>query len=112
MLVNSDMGARPHQESKLSEGFTVRLNTPTLIVCSDTVKLTAQFVAQNGKQFEAALMQKEDRNHHFDFLKPQRPLNLYYTKLVEQYTRVCVLLENRPVGSLQCHGNHGQAARR
>lgn len=54
----------------------------------DVVKLTAQFVARNGRQFLTQLMQKEQRNYQFDFLRPQHSLFNYFTKLVEQYTKV------------------------
>lgn len=54
----------------------------------DVVKLTAQFVARNGRQFLTQLMQKEQRNYQFDFLRPQHSLFHYFTKLVEQYTKV------------------------
>ncbi|OCT98119.1 hypothetical protein XELAEV_18010347mg [Xenopus laevis] len=48
----------------------------------DVVKLTAQFVARNGRQFLTQLMQKEQRNYQFDFLRPQHSLFNYFTKLI------------------------------
>ncbi|XP_041084244.1 splicing factor 3A subunit 1-like [Polyodon spathula] len=63
----------------------------------DVVKLTAQFVARNGRQFLTQLMQKEQRNYQFDFLRPQHSLFNYFTKLVEQYTKVLI----PPKGLLQ-----------
>eukprot|EP00088_Acartia_fossae_P052399 TRINITY_DN5917_c0_g1_i4.p1 TRINITY_DN5917_c0_g1~~TRINITY_DN5917_c0_g1_i4.p1 ORF type:complete len:773 (-),score=302.98 TRINITY_DN5917_c0_g1_i4:60-2378(-) len=54
----------------------------------DVVKLTAQFVARNGRQFLTQLMNKEQRNYQFDFLRPQHSLFQYFTKLLEQYTKV------------------------
>lgn len=54
----------------------------------DIVKLTAQFVARNGRQFLTDLMKLEERNHHFDFLRPQHSLFQYFTRLLEQYTKV------------------------
>ena len=54
----------------------------------DVVKLTAQFVARNGRQFLTNLMNREQRNYQFDFLRPQHSLFNYFTKLVEQYTKV------------------------
>lgn len=63
----------------------------------DVVKLTAQFVARNGRQFLTQLMQKEQRNYQFDFLRPQHSLFHYFTKLVEQYTKVLI----PPKGLLQ-----------
>ena len=54
----------------------------------DIVKLTAQFVARNGRNFLTTLMNKEQRNYQFDFLRPQHSLFQYFTKLLEQYTKV------------------------
>lgn len=54
------------------------------------MKLTAQFVARNGRQFLTQLMQKEQRNYQFDFLRPQHSLFNYFTKLVEQYTKILI----------------------
>ena len=56
----------------------------------DVVKLTAQFVARNGRQFLTNLMNREQRNFQFDFLRPQHSLFQYFTKLLEQYTKVDV----------------------
>ncbi|EDO28442.1 predicted protein [Nematostella vectensis] len=56
----------------------------------DIVKLTAQFVARDGRQFLTNLMQREQRNYQFDFLRPQHSLFNYFTKLVEQYTKVLI----------------------
>jgi len=54
----------------------------------DIVKLTAQFVARNGRQFLTSLMNREARNYQFDFLRPQHSLFQYFTRLLEQYTKV------------------------
>ncbi|KAJ3065066.1 hypothetical protein HK102_008036, partial [Quaeritorhiza haematococci] len=54
----------------------------------DIVKLTAQFVARNGRQFMTSLSQREQRNYQFDFLRPNHSLFNYFTKLVEQYTKI------------------------
>jgi len=56
----------------------------------DMVKLTAQFVARNGRQFLTSLMKIEARNYQFDFLRPQHSLFNYFTKLVEQYTKILI----------------------
>lgn len=56
----------------------------------DIVKLTAQFVARNGRQFLTQLMNRELRNFQFDFLRPQHSLFQYFTKLLEQYTKVLI----------------------
>lgn len=56
----------------------------------DVVKLTAQFVARNGRQFLTNLMNREQRNFQFDFLRPQHALFQYFTKLLEQYTKILI----------------------
>ncbi|CAG0922209.1 unnamed protein product [Notodromas monacha] len=56
----------------------------------DLVKLTAQFVARNGRTFLTGLMNREQRNFQFDFLRPQHSLFQYFTKLLEQYTKVLI----------------------
>ncbi|TPX39254.1 hypothetical protein SeMB42_g06392 [Synchytrium endobioticum] len=54
----------------------------------DIVKLTAQFVARNGRQFMASLASREQKNYQFDFLRPNHSVFPYFTKLVDQYTKV------------------------
>ncbi|KAL1517163.1 hypothetical protein ABEB36_000962 [Hypothenemus hampei] len=56
----------------------------------DIVKLTAQFVARNGRAFLTQLLNREQRNFQFDFLRPQHSLFQYFTKLLEQYTKVLI----------------------
>jgi len=58
------------------------------------MKLTALFVARNGRQFLTQLMTREARNYQFDFLKPQHSNFHYFTKLVEQYTKVLLPPKN------------------
>lgn len=57
----------------------------------DVVRLTALFVAQNGRSFMTTLSQKETRNYQFDFLRPQHSLYQFFSRLVDQYT---VLLQS------------------
>lgn len=56
----------------------------------DIVKLTAQFVARNGRQFLTNLMNREQRNYQFDFLRPQHSLFGYFTTLLMQYTNILI----------------------
>ncbi|CAH8493673.1 unnamed protein product [Dicrocoelium dendriticum] len=56
----------------------------------DIIKLTAQFVARNGRQFLTQLMNREQRNYQFDFLRTQHSMFGYFTKLVEQYTKILI----------------------
>ncbi|XP_078491953.1 splicing factor 3A subunit 1-like isoform X1 [Ciona intestinalis] len=60
----------------------------------DVVRLTAQFVARNGRSFLTQLMQREAKNYQFDFLRPQHSMFQYFTKLVEQYTKVFIPPKN------------------
>ncbi|KAJ2805953.1 SF3a splicing factor complex subunit, partial [Coemansia furcata] len=54
----------------------------------DVIKLTAQFVARNGRQFMTMLAQRESQNYQFDFMAPAHSLFPYFRKLVDQYTLV------------------------
>ena len=65
-------------------------STVSVVGGRDVVKLTAQFVARNGRLFLTTVMQREQRNFLFDFLRPQHSLFYYFTRLVEQYTKVGV----------------------
>jgi splicing factor 3A subunit 1 len=52
----------------------------------EVVKLTALFVAKNGRSWMTALSQKEAGNFQFDFLRPQHSLYQFFSRLVDQYT--------------------------
>ena len=52
----------------------------------DVVRLTALFVAMNGRSFMTTLSQRETRNYQFDFLRPQHSLYQFFSRLVDQYT--------------------------
>ena len=60
----------------------------------DIVKLTALFAAQHGRSFVNRLMDKEQKNYQFDFLRPQHSLFTYFNKLIEQYQRVLLHPKN------------------
>merc|ERR1719285_1571924 len=51
----------------------------------DLMKLTAQFVARNGKKFLSNLSSKEANNAEFEFLDPVHPIFPYFQKLVNAY---------------------------
>ncbi|CAH1762760.1 12771_t:CDS:10 [Entrophospora sp. SA101] len=61
---------------------------------TETKEGKTQFVARNGRQFMTALSQREQRNYQFDFLRPNHSLFNYFTKLVEQYTKVLIPPKN------------------
>lgn len=54
----------------------------------DIMRLTAQFVARNGQQFHHGLLNRENRNPQFDFLKHNHPLNIIFAALVSCYSKV------------------------
>jgi splicing factor 3A subunit 1 len=52
----------------------------------EVVRLTALFVAQNGRQFMTTLSQRETGNYQFDFLRPNHSLHNFFQRLIDQYT--------------------------
>jgi len=60
----------------------------------DIIKLTAQFVARNGKKFLANLSQKEQTNPEWSFLDPADPSFPYFQKLVTAYVTCIVPPQN------------------
>lgn len=63
----------------------------------DVVRITALFVAKNGRSFMTTLAQRESRNYQFDFLRPQHSLHQFFQRLVDQYTTL--LLASSASGS-------------
>lgn len=51
----------------------------------EIVKLTALYVAKNGRGWMTQLSQREANNFQFDFLRPQHSLNQFFNRLVDQY---------------------------
>ncbi|GAB1734116.1 hypothetical protein NU195Hw_g9309t1 [Hortaea werneckii] len=54
----------------------------------EIVRLTALFVAKNGRSWMTALSQREAGNFQFDFLRPQHSLYQFFSRLVDQYTEL------------------------
>ncbi|KAI9689125.1 MAG: SF3a splicing factor complex subunit [Bathelium mastoideum] len=52
----------------------------------DVVRVTALYVAKNGRSFMTDLSRKEAANFQFDFLRPQHTLHTYFQRLIEQYS--------------------------
>ncbi|KAG9231506.1 Pre-mRNA splicing factor PRP21 like protein-domain-containing protein [Amylocarpus encephaloides] len=52
----------------------------------EVVRLTALFVANNGRQFMTALSQRETGNYQFDFLRPNHSLHNFFQRSIDQYT--------------------------
>ncbi|CAG8562523.1 13359_t:CDS:10 [Ambispora leptoticha] len=88
-------GPSPKAPPKEPPAFEFMTDMPAISAQDlDILKLTAQFVARNGRQFMTALSQREQRNYQFDFLRPNHSLFNYFTKLVEQYTKVLIPPKN------------------
>ena len=56
----------------------------------DIIKHTAQFVAKNGQKFLIALTEREKQNPQFEFLKPNHALFVFFTNLVDAYSK-CIM---------------------
>ena len=54
----------------------------------DVVKLTAYYVARNGRSFINTIAQRQAGNFQFDFLRPQHSLHQFFSRLVDQYTEL------------------------
>jgi splicing factor 3A subunit 1 len=52
----------------------------------EVVRLTALFVAKNGRSFMTNLSRKEAGNYQFDFLRPNHSLHNFFQRLIDQYT--------------------------
>ena len=51
----------------------------------EVVRLTALFVAKNGRSWMTNLANRE-RNFQFDFLRPQHSFHGFFSRLIDQYT--------------------------
>ena len=82
----------PSESAPLKEpeplDFVVNLPFVVSALDYDVIKLTAQYVARNGRQFLISLSQREAHNVQFDFLKPGHSLHAAFLRLVEQYARL------------------------
>ena len=54
----------------------------------DVLRLTALFVAKNGRQFMTQLGQRETGNPQFQFLIPNHTFHNFFQHLVDQYTQL------------------------
>ncbi|KAF7149108.1 hypothetical protein RHSIM_Rhsim03G0093900 [Rhododendron simsii] len=75
-------------ESPEAELYTVRLPEGITGEELDIIKLTAQFVARNGKSFLAGLTSREMNNQPFHFLKPTHSMFMFFTSLADAYSKV------------------------
>ncbi|XWW94272.1 hypothetical protein V2A60_002215 [Cordyceps javanica] len=52
----------------------------------DIIRLTALFVAKNGRQFMTQLAQRESGNPQFQFLIPNHTFHNFFQRIIDQYT--------------------------
>lgn len=71
-----------------TEQYTVRLPEGITGEELDIIKLTAQFVARNGKSFLTGLTSREINNPQFHFLKPTHSMFMFFTSLADAYSKV------------------------
>ncbi|XP_051152956.1 probable splicing factor 3A subunit 1 [Andrographis paniculata] len=71
-----------------AEQFTVRLPEGITGEELDIIKLTAQFVARNGKSFLTGLTSRESTNPQFHFLRPTHSMFMFFTSLADAYSKV------------------------
>ncbi|KAL3520304.1 hypothetical protein ACH5RR_018453 [Cinchona calisaya] len=71
-----------------AEHYTVRLPEGITGEELDIIKLTAQFVARNGKSFLTGLTSREINNPQFHFLKPTHSMFMFFTSLADAYSKV------------------------
>ncbi|KAI3728671.1 hypothetical protein L6452_17312 [Arctium lappa] len=71
-----------------AEQFTIRLPEGITGEELDIIKLTAQFVARNGKSFLTGLTSRENNNPQFHFLKPTHSMFMFFTSLADAYSKV------------------------
>ena len=70
------------------EHYTAHVPEGLAMMDVDVVKLTAQFVARNGKSFLTGLASREHANPRFNFLKPTHSLFCFFAGLCDAYSRV------------------------
>ncbi|KAJ3696394.1 hypothetical protein LUZ61_000099 [Rhynchospora tenuis] len=89
---NDDFRAPPPKkilDPPPSEQYTVRLPEGITGEELDVIKLTAQFVARNGKSFMDKLIKRVDLSSpQFHFLRPTHSMYTFFTSLADAYSKV------------------------
>lgn len=70
--------------------YTVAVPELATTLDVDIIKLTAQYVARNGKSFLTGLTSREHSNPQFYFLKPTHSMFTFFTALADAYSKVLV----------------------
>ncbi|GKV39254.1 hypothetical protein SLEP1_g47058 [Rubroshorea leprosula] len=79
---------RKNLEPPEAAQYTVRLPEGITGEELDIIKLTAQFVARNGKSFLTGLSSREMNNPQFNFLRPTHSMFTFFTELADAYSKV------------------------
>ncbi|KAK1321817.1 putative splicing factor 3A subunit 1 [Acorus calamus] len=74
-----------------AEQYTVRLPEGITGEELDIIKLTAQFVARNGREFLTGLASREMNNPQFHFLRPTHSLCTFFMALTDAYSKVLMV---------------------
>ncbi|PPD91217.1 hypothetical protein GOBAR_DD11836 [Gossypium barbadense] len=82
------MPVRKNLEPPEAAQYTVRLPEGITGEELDIIKLTAQFVARNGKSFLTGLTSREINNPQFNFLRPTHSMFTFFTELADAYSKV------------------------
>lgn len=72
------------------ESFIIDIPSDISAFDLDIIKLTAQFVARNGHQFQVGILNREHKNPQFDFLKNNHFHYGFFASLVEAYTKCLI----------------------
>ncbi|QIW98366.1 hypothetical protein AMS68_003884 [Peltaster fructicola] len=82
-------GREPSKGPEKPEDFTFSARMPQISSQDlEVIKLTALFVAKNGRHWMTQLSQREAANPQFHFLRPQHTYYQYYSRLLDQYSNL------------------------
>lgn len=79
---------RTEAEPPEVESYTLHVPDGITMADLELMKITAQFVARNGKSFLAGLVSREKTNPRYNFLKPTHSLYKFFTKICDSYSKV------------------------
>eukprot|EP00208_Stichococcus_sp_RCC1054_P004291 CAMPEP_0206141514 /NCGR_PEP_ID=MMETSP1473-20131121/13203_1 /ASSEMBLY_ACC=CAM_ASM_001109 /TAXON_ID=1461547 /ORGANISM="Stichococcus sp, Strain RCC1054" /LENGTH=517 /DNA_ID=CAMNT_0053536115 /DNA_START=340 /DNA_END=1890 /DNA_ORIENTATION=- len=81
------VAAKPLEKPE-ADLYTVPVPAGLRMIDLDVLKLTAQFVARNGKGFLTELAAARVRDPEFNFLKPTHSMFTFFTAMCDAYSRV------------------------
>ena len=85
----SSKGREERKGPEKPEDFAFSARMPNISAQDlEVVRLTALYVAKNGRGWMTALSQKKAGDFQFDFLRPQHSLYQFFSRLVDQYTEL------------------------